>query len=114
MSRKRFSRKGLEKLESNFQIVEVLLDSSMKKEKKMIKEVLDLKDHRASLQNETKEAKASAFYKQRKSLNDRDIARAETQLEILQAERLGYGIYFKKCYRLMYGKPTMDELRELR
>ncbi len=111
MSRKRFSRKGHEKLEANFQLVELLLDSSIKKEKQIRKDLFDLEHHLKSLENETSEAKASAFYNQRKSLCLRDLARLETQLEIHRAERLGFGICFKRCYRLMYGKPTIADLK---
>ena len=109
MSRKRFSRKGLEKLESNFQLVELLLESSSKKVKQLEKELLDLQEHRKEIEKEMKANKD--FYNVRKSLCDRDIARLDTKLEILLAERLGFGICFKRCYCLMYGKPKMSELK---
>ena len=109
MSKKRFSKKGFEKLESNFQLVEMLLETSRKKVKKLQKELVDLQSHRGCIEIEKRENKnlQETFYRQRKSLCDRDIARLETQLEILQAESLGFGICFKRCYYLMYGKPDL-------
>jgi hypothetical protein len=112
MSRKRFSRKGLEKLESNFQIVEALVETVSKQIKKLETELVDLKNHQMLIEREQKENKTvQDFYNQRKFICSRDIARLETRLEVAHAERIGVGLCFRRCYYLMYGKPKMSDIK---
>jgi hypothetical protein len=109
---KRFSRRGANRLEANFQLVEMLYETASKKVSKLRKELSDLQDNRASIEREAQQSEhlPLAFYLQRKSLCDRDIARIETEIEVLLDEKLGFGVCFKRCYYLKYGKPTMSDL----
>jgi Skp family chaperone for outer membrane proteins len=113
--RKRFSKKGFEKLENNFQIVEELLKSSSRKVKKLENELKDLQNHQKNIVKETRENKdlqnLTEFYNQRKSLCDRDISRLKMEKSIAEQEWIGFGICFRRCYYLMYGKPSPSDLK---
>jgi hypothetical protein len=113
MSKKRFSKSGFQKLENNFQLVEKLLESSKYQIKQLQTNLQVLRDHRKTIEEEKKEKNLQnlEFYNLRKSLCDRDIARFECQLEIAEAERVGLGLCFRRCYYLMYGKPKMSDLK---
>jgi hypothetical protein len=113
--RKRFSKKGFEKLESNFQIVEGLLKSSSKQVKKLEKDLKDLQSYQIEIVKETQENKdlqqLTDFFNQRKSLCERDISQLKKELSIAQQEWIGLGICFRRCYYLMYGKPSAADLK---
>ena len=117
MSRKRFSKSGLELLEKNFEIVELLLKSTSTKLRRLEKELIDLENHRKTIIKENKENKSSltccktSFYVQRISLCDRDIENVKQKIIIARQDYLEVGVCFKRCYYLMYGKPNLSDLK---
>jgi hypothetical protein len=115
MAKKRFSRSGLQQLENNFEIVEILLKSSASKLKKLEKELIALEEHRINIVREKHENKHILlpldFYQQRMLLCDRDIADLKEKLLSARQDNHNVGLCFKRCYYLMYGKPKLSDLK---
>ena len=112
MSKKRFSRKGLEQLETNFEIVELLLKSTKIKLKRLEKELNDLETNRTDILIKDKcVPKYVEFYNQRLTLCDRDIANLREKIQNTRQDNQQVVLCFKRCYYLMYGKPKLCDLK---
>ncbi len=119
MARKRFSRSGLEYLDKNFDVVELLLKSSLTKLKRIESELIGLQNDQKNVIKDRKENKSflkcsskdSDFYNQRMSLLDRDIQNLKQELAQARQDNHDVGVCFKRYYYLIYGRPKLSDLK---
>ncbi len=116
MSKKRFSKKGFARLERNFQMVEKLVPATSYEVRQLQVRLTELEVHRADVMKEHKEkkslVKSNDFYNQRMALVDRDISQLNEKLKEARKDRYEVGVYFKRCFYLMYGKPKLSDVKK--